>query len=187
MADASTHVVADEGTSAGKKFKTELTDCSLRHSDTTGPYADNLDVDAIVVGAGFSESPSPQCPAADVPNPARLLGGVFMLKTLRERGFKAVIFEAGNDLGGTWRFNCYPGARVDSPMPTYEFSWPEVYNTWNWTTNYVSMPNVPGRALASREKLTLSYPSRIIENCAPTLTMSTRLSGSKRTARSTPW
>lgn len=71
MADASTHVVADEGTSAGKKFKTELTDCSLRHSDTTGPYADNLDVDAIVVGAGFSESPShpsPQFPTADEPN-----------------------------------------------------------------------------------------------------------------------
>lgn len=191
MADASTHVVADEATSAGKKFKTELTDCSLRHSDNTGPYADNLDVDAIIVGAGFSESPLPPPPShapsvRPLMNPT-LLGGVFMLKTLRERGFKAVVFEAGNDLGGTWRFNCYPGARVDSPMPTYEFSWPEVYNTWNWTTNYVSMPNVPGRALASGEKLTLSYPSRIIENCAPTLTMSTRLSGSKRTARSTPW
>lgn len=59
-----------------------------------------------------------------------------MLKTLRERGFNAVVFEAGNDTGGTWRFNCYPGARVDSAVPEYEFSWPEVYNTWNWTTNY---------------------------------------------------
>lgn len=63
-----------------------------------------------------------------------------MLKTLRERGFRAVIFEAGNDTGGTWRFNCYPGARVDSAVPEYEFSWPEVYNTWNWTTNYVRKP-----------------------------------------------
>lgn len=59
-----------------------------------------------------------------------------MLKTLRERGFKVVVFEAGNDTGGTWRFNCYPGARVDSAVPLYEFSWPEVYKTWNWTTNY---------------------------------------------------
>lgn len=59
-----------------------------------------------------------------------------MLKTLRDRGFKAVIFEAGNDTGGTWRWNCYPGANVDSDVPVYEFSWPEVYNTWNWTTNY---------------------------------------------------
>lgn len=59
-----------------------------------------------------------------------------MLKTLRERGFNVCIFEAGKDLGGTWRFNCYPGARVDSEVPIYEFSWPEVYENWTWTTNY---------------------------------------------------
>jgi len=62
--------------------------------------------------------------------------GVYMLKTLRDRGLKAVIFEAGNDLGGTWRWNCYPGAAVDSEVPEYEFSWPEVYNTWAWPSNY---------------------------------------------------
>ena len=59
-----------------------------------------------------------------------------MLKTLRDLGFRAVIFEAGNDLGGTWRWNCYPGANVDSEVPEYEFSWPEVFTTWNWSTNY---------------------------------------------------
>ena len=59
-----------------------------------------------------------------------------MLKTLRDRGHNAVIYEAGNDLGGTWRWNCYPGAGVDSEAPEYEFSWPEVWKTWNWTTNY---------------------------------------------------
>lgn len=59
-----------------------------------------------------------------------------MLKTLRDRGLKTVIFEAGNDTGGTWRWNCYPGAAVDSEVPEYEFSWPEVYKTWNWPTNY---------------------------------------------------
>lgn len=31
-----------------------------------------------------------------------------MLKTLRDRGLKAVIFEAGNDTGGTWRWNVRP-------------------------------------------------------------------------------
>jgi hypothetical protein len=36
-----------------KKFNTELTDYSVMHNDTTGPYADNLDIDALVVGAGF--------------------------------------------------------------------------------------------------------------------------------------
>lgn len=59
-----------------------------------------------------------------------------MLKTLRDRGYKAVIYEAGNDIGGTWRWNCYPGAAVDSEVPEYEFSWPEVWETWHWTSNY---------------------------------------------------
>ncbi|OAA80447.1 Flavin monooxygenase-like protein [Akanthomyces lecanii RCEF 1005] len=59
-----------------------------------------------------------------------------MLKTLRDAGLKTVIFEAGNDIGGTWRWNRYPGAGVDCEVSVYEFSWPEVYNTWNWSTNY---------------------------------------------------
>lgn len=66
---------------------------------TTGNYADNLEVDALIVGAGF--------------------GGVFVLHELRKLGLKTVIFEAGNDLGGTWRWNNYPGARVDSEVPEY--------------------------------------------------------------------
>ncbi|KAK7417605.1 hypothetical protein QQX98_004426 [Neonectria punicea] len=99
-----------------KKFNTELTDYSVSHKEKTGPYADNLEVDALVVGAGFA--------------------GIFMLKTLRDRGYKTVIFEAGNDTGGTWRWNCYPGAGVDSEVPEYEFSWPEVWKTWNWPNNY---------------------------------------------------
>lgn len=37
----------------GKKFNTELTDYSISHNDKSGPYADNLEVDALVVGAGF--------------------------------------------------------------------------------------------------------------------------------------
>ncbi|GKT65697.1 steroid monooxygenase [Colletotrichum tofieldiae] len=98
-----------------KKFATDLTDYASRRQ-TTGPYADNLDVDVVIVGGGF--------------------GGVFMLKTLREMGLRAVIYEAGTSLGGTWRWNRYPGARVDSEVPEYEFSWPEVFKDWTWSTNY---------------------------------------------------
>ncbi|KAL4952505.1 hypothetical protein BDW69DRAFT_167582 [Aspergillus filifer] len=105
-----------------KKFNTELTDYSTTHADKTGPYAENLDIDALVVGAGFA--------------------GIFMLKTLRDRGLKTYIFEAGNDTGGTWRWNCYPGAGVDSEVPEYEFAWPEVYNTWNWPNNYPNYENL---------------------------------------------
>uniref|UniRef100_L7J5P6 Cyclopentanone 1,2-monooxygenase n=1 Tax=Pyricularia oryzae (strain P131) TaxID=1143193 RepID=L7J5P6_PYRO1 len=108
-----------------KKFSTDLTDYSVQHSEKTGPYADNLDVDAIIVGAGFA-----------VPSWLPIQAGIFMLKTLRDRGYNVVVFEAGNDLGGTWRWNCYPGAGVDSEVPEYEFSWPEVWKTWNWSSNY---------------------------------------------------
>lgn len=38
-----------------KKFNTELTDYSTVHAGKTGPYAENLEVDALVVGAGFGK------------------------------------------------------------------------------------------------------------------------------------
>lgn len=38
-----------------KKFNTELTDYSVSHKEKTGPYAENLEVDALVVGAGFGK------------------------------------------------------------------------------------------------------------------------------------
>lgn len=62
-----------------KRFNTELTDYSIAHHEDKGPYVDNLEVDALIVGAGFA--------------------GIFMLKTLRDRGYKTVIFEAGNSTG----------------------------------------------------------------------------------------
>jgi NAD(P)-binding Rossmann-like domain len=71
---------------APPKMKTELTEYSHRRG-TEGPYADNLNVDVLIIGAGF--------------------GGVFCLKTLRELGYNTVIYEAGMDLGGTWRWNRY--------------------------------------------------------------------------------
>lgn len=39
-----------------KKFNTELTDYSKAHEEATGPYAPNLEVDALVVGAGFGKT-----------------------------------------------------------------------------------------------------------------------------------
>lgn len=109
-------------TSHPKKFNTELTDYSTKHIEKVGPYAENLEVDALIVGAGFA--------------------GIFMLKTLRDRGYKAVIYEAGNNTGGTWRWNCYPGAGVDSEVPEYEFSWEEVWKTWNWASNYPNYQDI---------------------------------------------
>ncbi len=55
-----------------KKFNTELTDYSVNHKDNAGPYAQNLEVDALIVGGGFGKlgipilSSSP--PSVSVPN-----------------------------------------------------------------------------------------------------------------------
>ncbi|KAK3169207.1 hypothetical protein OEA41_008590 [Lepraria neglecta] len=96
-------------------FKRDLADYSRRRG-TTGPYADNLDIDVLIVGAGF--------------------GGVYLLHEMRKSGYKTVIYEAGTSLGGVWRFNTYPGARTDSEVPVYELSIPELWKDWTWSTNY---------------------------------------------------
>ena len=73
-------------------------------------------LDALIVGAGFS--------------------GLYQLYRLRQRGFNVRLFEAGAELGGIWYWNCYPGARVDSNVPNYEFSLEELWRDWNWTERF---------------------------------------------------
>ena len=59
-------------------------------------------VDAVVVGAGFA--------------------GLYSLYRLRERGMSARVFETGTDVGGTWYWNRYPGARCDVESLQYSYS-----------------------------------------------------------------
>ena len=72
--------------------------------------------DVLVIGAGFN--------------------GVYQLHRLRQLGFKVRVLEAGGELGGIWYWNCYPGARVDSHVPNYEFSLEELWRDWNWTERF---------------------------------------------------
>jgi cation diffusion facilitator CzcD-associated flavoprotein CzcO len=99
-------------------LKTDLHQFANRRR-TDGPYQDNLDIDVLIIGAGF--------------------GGSYALYEMRKLGYSTVLYDAGTSFGGTWRWNVYPGARVDSPVgetPIYELAIPEVYNTWTWSTNY---------------------------------------------------
>lgn len=83
----------------------------------TDSYKDNLDVDVLIVGAGFA--------------------GVYLLHRLRdELGLNVKVYEAGTELGGIWHWNCYPGARVDTPIPCYEYSFPSIWKEWTWTEKY---------------------------------------------------
>src|ERR1700744_4418599 len=74
--------------------------------------ASDVDFDAIIIGGGIS--------------------GMFMLYRLRELGISARVFEAGTDLGGTWYWNRYPGARFDSESWTYGYSFSkELMQEWD--------------------------------------------------------
>lgn len=79
--------------------------------------------DAVIVGAGFA--------------------GLYMLQRLRGLGLSAVVLEMGDDVGGTWYWNRYPGARCDAESLAYSFSWsPQLEQEWEWTERYATQPEI---------------------------------------------
>ncbi len=64
-----------------------------------------------------------------------------MLHKLRELGMTARVFEAGSDVGGTWYWNRYPGARFDSESYSYGYSFSkDVLNEWEWSEHFSAQP-----------------------------------------------
>ena len=77
--------------------------------------------DVIVIGAGIS--------------------GMYQLHRLRGLGLRARVFEAGDDVGGTWYWNRYPGARFDSESWTYGYSFSdEILREWEWSEHFAAQP-----------------------------------------------
>jgi cation diffusion facilitator CzcD-associated flavoprotein CzcO len=65
-----------------------------------------------------------------------------MLYRLRELGLKTRVFEAGSDVGGTWYWNRYPGARFDSESWTYGYSFSkELMQEWDWKEHFSPQPD----------------------------------------------
>jgi cation diffusion facilitator CzcD-associated flavoprotein CzcO len=80
-----------------------------------------LDFDAIIIGAGLS--------------------GMYQLHRARELGLKARVFEAGTEVGGTWYWNRYPGARFDSESYSYGYSFSkELLEEWEWSEHFAGQP-----------------------------------------------
>ena len=72
-----------------------------------------IDYDTIIVGAGF--------------------GGLRALYEMRQRGHSVRLLDAGSDVGGTWYWNRYPGARTDSEAWAYCYSFSkELQDAWDW-------------------------------------------------------
>ncbi len=79
--------------------------------------------DAVIVGAGFS--------------------GLYQLYRLRELGLATRVFETGDDVGGTWYWNRYPGARCDIQSLSYSYGFSsELEQEWDWSEKYPTQPEV---------------------------------------------
>src|ERR1700752_3025837 len=69
--------------------------------------------------------------------------GMYMLHPLRGRGFSARVYEQGADVGGTWYWNRYPGARCDVESMQYSYSFSdELQQEWDWSERYASQPEI---------------------------------------------
>src|ERR1700680_1924553 len=69
------------------------------------------------------------------------VAGIYQIKLLADRGVDATVLDAAGDLGGTWYWNRYPGARFDSESYTYGFSFSkELLNEWHWKERFSGQP-----------------------------------------------
>src|SRR5215472_1476605 len=96
----------------------------MRSTPAPGPgTATSPEFDVVIVGAGIS--------------------GMQMLHRVRELGMTARVFEVGSDVGGTWYWNRYPGARcdVESLEYSYQFS-EELQQEWEWSERYAGQPEI---------------------------------------------
>jgi cation diffusion facilitator CzcD-associated flavoprotein CzcO len=81
------------------------------------------DFDALIIGAGFA--------------------GLYALYRLRGLGLRAHAYERGDDVGGTWYWNRYPGARCDVESMFYSYSFsPELEQEWEWTELFPAQPEI---------------------------------------------
>ncbi|WP_416897349.1 MAG: flavin-containing monooxygenase [Minwuia sp.] len=107
------------------------------------------DCDVVVVGAGFA--------------------GIYALWTARKRGYSVRGFEAGSDVGGTWYWNAYPGARCDVDSYSYAYFFDnEVVRDWDWSDICARQPEIQ------------NYLSFVADRCdvKPLITFDTRVTAS---------
>src|SRR5258708_28488465 len=65
------------------------------------------------------------------------MSGLYQLYRLREQGLRVRVLEAGTEVGGTWYWNRYPGARFDSESYSYGYSFSkELLAEWDWSEHF---------------------------------------------------
>jgi cation diffusion facilitator CzcD-associated flavoprotein CzcO len=87
------------------------------------PATTDHQLDVIVIGAGLS--------------------GMYQLHLLREAGVRVRVLEAGSDVGGTWYWNRYPGARLDSESYSYQYAFTkDLLAEWHWSETFAGQPEL---------------------------------------------
>lgn len=115
-------------------------------------------LDAVIVGAGFA--------------------GMYTLHRMKQSGFTARVFEAGGDVGGTWYWNRYPGARCDIESMEYSYSFSDdLQQDWEWSERYATQPEI------------LSYASHVADhfNLRPAITFNIRVMSAHYQEASSTW
>ena len=104
--------------------------------------------DVVVVGAGFA--------------------GMYAIHRFRKLGLTIKVLEAGSDVGGTWYWNRYPGARCDVASLEYSFGFSkELEQEWEWPEVFSSQPDILRYAnhVADRFELRrdIQFNTRVVE------------------------
>jgi cyclohexanone monooxygenase len=86
-------------------------------------HTHDMDFDVVIIGAGVS--------------------GLYALHRLRGLGLRVRVFEAGDDVGGTWYWNRYPGCRCDVESMEYSYSFDsDLQQQWQWPERYGTQPEI---------------------------------------------
>ncbi|MFT4234578.1 MAG: NAD(P)/FAD-dependent oxidoreductase [Microbacterium sp.] len=84
---------------------------------------DVTDTEVLVIGAGVV--------------------GIYALYRVLDEGFTAQLLEAGDEVGGVWYWNRYPGARFDSESYAYGYIFSqELFEQWHWKEEFATQPEI---------------------------------------------
>ena len=116
------------------------------------------ELDALVIGAGIT--------------------GLYQLYCLRRQGVNARIYDAAGGVGGTWYWNRYPGARLDSESWSYAYSFSdELLQEWDWSESFVGQPELERYLNFVADKFELR----------PHIRLNTRVKGAAFDERTSRW
>lgn len=80
-------------------------------------------LDALIIGAGVA--------------------GLYQLHQLRAEGLKVRAVDTAANVGGTWFWNRYPGAKFDSEAYIYQYLFSEdLYKGWSWSERFPGQPEI---------------------------------------------